>query len=192
MPQANGTICLWHRGSAQPRTEWSQVGSFKSPVLPSHQTMLRLSVPQCDGRWCKTLEEINRFQRPRLIKFNRMNSLMKPLQSWPLSCHCLPIFPVLRDPMFSFLPWTTWMTGWLSGKTPRAITPNIDKLAKSGVNFTMPTPRGLLCSSQQPFSRPVCLNRRLLSKCQLLCGSSWDRIPTNQFCQSGIFHFRGR
>ena len=47
------------------------------------------------------------------------------------------------------------MNDWIGclGKTPRAITPNIDKLAKSGVNFTMPTPReSSVLPVGQPFS----------------------------------------
>ena len=40
------------------------------------------------------------------------------------------------------------MNDWIGclGKTPRAITPNIDKLAKSGVNFTNAHTAGVFCA----------------------------------------------
>ena len=40
------------------------------------------------------------------------------------------------------------MNDWIGclGKTPRAITPNIDKLANSGVNFTNAHTAGVFCA----------------------------------------------
>ena len=63
----------------------------------------------------------------------------------------LPLLPFLafakEKPNVLFLAVDD-MNDWIGclGKTPRAITPNIDKLAKSGVNFSNAHTAGVFCA----------------------------------------------
>ena len=67
-----------------------------------------------------------------------MNSLINPIRLLVFGFLFLHIpLQAKNKPNVLFLAVDD-MNDWIGclGKTPRAITPNIDKLAKSGVNFT--------------------------------------------------------
>jgi hypothetical protein len=68
------------------------------------------------------------------------------------------------------------MNDWIGclETTPRAITPNIDKLARRGVNFSNAHTAGVfLCAFPGgDFFGTVRIDDRLLYECQLFCASS--------------------
>ena len=104
--------------------------------------LIHPSVYQIKSNGCFLLDKLL-----GLLGYSKPKSMIQKLFQLTL----LPLLPFLafteEKPNVLFLAVDD-MNDWIGclGKTPRAITPNIDKLAKSGVNFSNAHTAGVFCA----------------------------------------------